>query len=307
MINKRYQAQYHKLLKLAFFTALFFLSLASLGAQNRRYVTEQRFIQRLVWIGDEYAFRYEVVIERNEDEEYREYKREFTASSALVISLPLGNYRYHVIPYDFLDQPGEASDWVTLNVAAPPTISGEPPEPPSLSSDSEKHIDIFLGAAWAPLFPVYGGMQQIFGQGFHASGAIIRFGVFYNNLKWFNPGLELSASWYALNKVEDDDKIGIQTGVTGFNIVAQAWLPNRKMAFALRAGGGFAFQVGEVNAGQYSYSMGSLVPHINLEASFLWLALKQLYAETGVGFFFLVNQNNNSGYLRPWLGVGWQF
>jgi hypothetical protein len=294
-------------LKLALLTVLFLFTLTpSLWAQNRRYVTEQRFIQRLVWVGDEYAFRYEVVIERDEGEGYREFKREFTTSSALVISLPLGNYRYHVIPYDFLDQPGEASGWVTLDVVAPPVIPGETPEQPALS-DSEKNIDIFLSAAWAPLFPLYGRIQEIFGHEFYASGATLRFGVLYNKPQWFHPGLELSTSWYALNKVEDDDTIGIQAGVTGFNIVAQTWLPNRKMAVTLRAGGGFAFQIGEISAGEYSYSMGSLIPQINLEASFLWLVLKQFYVEAGLGFNYLMNKDSNSGCLRPWLGIGWRF
>ena len=304
MINNRPSPP---LLKLILFTALFLCALApSLRAQNRRYVTEQRFIQRLAWVGDEYAFRYEVVVERDEGEGYREYKREFTASSELVISLPLGNYRYHVIPYDFLDQPGEASGWVTLNVAAPPAVPGETPEQPA-PSGPEKPVDIFLSAAWAPLFPVYGGMKQTFGRGLQAYGATLRFGVLYNKPQWFHPGLELSTSWYALNKAQHNDTVGIQAGVTGFNIIAQTWLPNRKMAVTLRAGAALAFQVGEVNTGQRLYSMGSLIPQINLEASFLWLALRQFYGEAGLGFNHLMNQNNNSGCLRPWLGVGWRF
>jgi len=340
MIKKRYQAQYHKLknfyhgvhgvsrrnkrfsyhnsvvlrdlrgyilLKMALFAALFFFSLtSSLWAQNRRYVTEQRFIQRLVWVGDEYAFRYEVVIERNEGDGYREYKREFTASSELVISLPLGKYRYRIIPYDFLDQGGEASGWVTLDVVAPPVIPGETPEQ-SASSVPKKNINIFLSAAWSPVFPVYGGMQEIFGNELFTTGASVRFGVLYSKPQWFHPGIELSTSWYALNNAQDNDTIGIQAGVTGFNIVAQTWFPGQKTALTFRAGGAFAFQVGKLGFEQYSYSMGSLAPQINLEASFLWLALKQLYAEAGLGFNHLMNEDGNSGCLRPWIGAGWRF
>jgi len=306
MSKKRYRTG-SPLLKPALFAALFFLSLTpSLRAQNRQFVTEQRFIQRLVWVGDEYAFRYEVVIERNEGDGYREYKREFTTSSALVISLPLGKYRYHVIPHDFLEQPGEASGWVTLDVVAPPVTPGQTPEQSALSGH-EKQVDIFLGAAWAPLFPVYGGIQQAFGYEFSASGAMLRFGLLYNKPQWLHPGLELSTSWYALNRVHNNDTIGIQAGVIGLNIVTQAWLSNRKTAITLRAGGGFSFQIGNVNTTQYSYSMGHLLPQINLEVSFLWLALKQFYVETGLGFNHFMNQDNYSGCARPWLGIGWQF
>jgi hypothetical protein len=292
-------------LKLTLFTALIFFSLASLWAQNRRYITEQRFIQRLVWIGDEYAFRYEVVIERNEGQGYREYKREFTASSALVISLPLGNYRYRVIPYDYLDQASEASDWVILDVVAPPGIPDETPE--FAPSESEKPLNLYVSAAWSPILPVYGRMQEIFGSELYAAGASVRFGVLYNKPQWFSPGLELSTSWYSLNNAQGNDKIGIQAGVTGFNIVAQKWLPGRKMALTFRAGGAFAFQIGELDLEEYSYTMGNLVPQINVEASFLWLALKQLYAEAGIGLNHLMNEDNYSGCLRPWLGAGWRF
>jgi len=305
MINKRCRTG-SPLLKLAFFTILFLFSLApSLWAQNRRYVTEQRFIQRLVWIGDEYAFRYEVVIERNEGEGYREYKRESTASSELVVSLPLGNYRYHVTPYDYLDQPGETSDWVTLDVLAPPVIPVETPEPPA--SGSGKPIDIMLSAAWTPLIPLYGGMQEIFGHEFYPAGAMLRFDFLYTQLNSFNPGLELSISWYMLDKAEGNEAIKIQTGATDINIVAQKWLPNRQMAVTIRAGGGFAFQIGEINIEQYLYSMGSLIPHINLEASFLWLALKQFYLEAGLNYTYFLAKDNSSAYMRPWVGIGVRF
>jgi len=289
----------------ALFAALFFFSLApSLWAQNRRYVTEQHFIQRLVWVGDEYAFRYEVVIERNEGEGYREFKRDFTTASALVISLPLGNYRYHVIPYDFLDQPGEASGWVTLDVVAPPVAPDKTPED---SSGPQKQFDIILGMAWSPLCPIYGGMQQIYEQVFYPAGAILRLGFLYDNLKGINPGLELSTSWYAFDKVQDDDSISIQAEVTSFNIIVQTWSPNREMAFMFRAGGGFVFQVGEVNVGEYSYSMGSVVPQINVEASFLWLVLKRFYLETGLGLNCFFVRDNSFICFRPCIGFGWKF
>ncbi|MDR0487582.1 MAG: hypothetical protein LBG91_04985, partial [Treponema sp.] len=248
---------------------LFLIMPLSLQAQSGRYVIEQRFVQRLAWVGDEYVLRYEVAIERDAGEGYRAYMREFTELPSLQISLLPGNYRYRVIPFDFLEQAGEASDWVTLNVLPPPLI---PVEVQVIGDDnylllpyddsqlvpgineiliknpdeleikegvitvekqgaSEKPVNIYLCAAWAPLFPLYGGIQQVFGNGFYFSGAALRFGLIFTKLKLFNPGLELSTSWYALNKVQDDNKIEIQTGVMSFNILAQKWLPNPKMAF----------------------------------------------------------------------------
>jgi len=303
MMNNRTGSSF---LKLTLFTALLFLSLTSLWAQNRRYVTEQRFIQRLVWVSDEYAFRYEVVIERNEGEGYREFRREFTTSTMLVISLPLGDFRYCIIPYDYLDQSGEASEWITLNVVAPPVITVETPEA-APAAVPEKQFAMILSAAWEPLIPLYGKMQEIFGNGLYVVGASARFGALYKKPRWFSPGIELSTSWYALDNSQSSDEISMQTGVTGFNIVVQKELPFPGMAITLRAGGAFSFQVGEINIEQYSYTTGGMVPQVNIDLSFLWFAYKQLYLEGGVGFTHLMDKDNDSDCLRPWIGAGWQF
>ncbi|WP_461255733.1 hypothetical protein [Treponema sp. R80B11-R83G3] len=112
------------LLRLAVLTALLFMS-AVLWAQSGRYVIEQRYVQQLAWIGDEYTLKYEVVIEQNEGKGYRSYMREFTELPTLQISVPPGNYRYRIIPYDFLEQAGEASAWVIIDVKPAPIVSVE--------------------------------------------------------------------------------------------------------------------------------------------------------------------------------------
>jgi len=294
------------LLKWALFTALFFFSMASsLWAQNRRYVTEQRFIQRLVWVGDEYAFRYEVVIERNEGEGYYEFKRESTTSSALVISLPLGDYRYRVTPYDYLDQPGESSDWVTLDVVAPPIILDEIPEPPAPREPKKQNV--IVGAMWAPIYPIDGRIREIFGKEFIPSGATFRLGFIYNNYQGANFGMEVAASWYTLDKFEYDASIRVHGGATILNIVMQTWLYKQKVALMFRTGGGYIFHFVEVDTGRHSYSTGSVIPQMNVEASFLWLALERFYLETGLGLNYFISQDSSSICFRPCLGFGWQF
>jgi len=294
MINKR-------LLLLA---VLLFVGFSGfLNAQNRqsgRYVVEQRYILQLVWTGDEYTSRYEVVIERNEERKYSPFMREFTEQPNLQVSLAPGKYRYQITPYDYLDQPGEASEWVDLDIKPAPIEVVEE----AVVSDN---INTYVSAAWAPLIPLFGRMQEIFGIGFYAAGASARFGTLFNKPQWFSPGIELSTSWYALNNDQDADNIGIQTGVIGLNIVAQKKLPNPAMAVTVRAGAAFAFQVGEINIEDYSYATGGLIPQLNAEASFLWFAYKKLYLEAGVGFAYLFGKDDNSGCLRPWIGAGWQF
>jgi hypothetical protein len=95
--------------------ALFFLlPLPFARAQNG----ETRFIQRLTWTGDEHARRYEVVIEEEGGGTYRELRRESTAELFIEVSLLPGKYRCRVIPHNFLNQPGTASQWMYIEVLA---------------------------------------------------------------------------------------------------------------------------------------------------------------------------------------------
>jgi hypothetical protein len=323
----------------------------SLSGSSGRYVIEQRYVQHLAWIGDDYTLKYEVVIEQNEAPpsgahgENKIYMKELTEEPHLQVSLPLGKYRYRVIPYDYLEQPGEASDWVYIEINPVPLVPVEVKttedgdyvlhhnenkplipgvneivivNPEELETEDgvlavkppipEKPFQFYLSAAWEPTIPLYGGMSDTFGNEFYAAGAAIRFGLFYNKLfTWLNPGLELSTSWYTLNKVQNKDMVGLTAGIIGINIVAQKRLLDRILAVTLRIGGAVAFQTGEFSDGEYSYLMSGLSPLVNVEASFLWFPLRQLYLELGLNFTFLFNKDDNSGCLRPWLGVGWQF
>jgi len=265
-----------------------------------RYVTEQRYVQQLVWIGDEYTSKYEVVIERGEGKTYSVYLRQFTEQATLEISLPPGNYRYRIIPYDYLDQSGEPSKWVPLEIKPPPVVQDD------TQSDKDKKINLFVSVAWSPLIPLHGAMQEVFGNDFYAGGATVHVGAFYNANWWFVPGAELFFSWYNLNKTEGSNEITIQAGTLGVNFVAQKQLPNR-MAVNARVGFAVGFQAGEVTAHSYKYTTGGVNPQINIEASYQWFAWKQLYLEGGLSYSFFINKDNSSGLLKPSIGVGWMF
>jgi hypothetical protein len=84
---------------------------AQVGANS-----QTRLVQRLSWIGDEYVLRYEVVIEREEDGRFLEQHRQFTNASFIEVSLSPGNYRFRVIPYDFLNRAARDSGWVNFEV-----------------------------------------------------------------------------------------------------------------------------------------------------------------------------------------------
>ncbi|MDR2718658.1 MAG: hypothetical protein LBB89_11435 [Treponema sp.] len=335
------------LLKQALITLLFFFSLApSLGAQTGRRVTEPLFIQRLAWVGDEFVFRYEVVIERKEKEEYRAFRKESTELPKIQVALPRGSYRYRVIPYDFFDQPGEASDWVIIEDSSIIVMSVEVrteddvftllpvngqlfpgingiiiKNPDELETEKgmlivekqkesgpgpEKQVEMFVGTAWAPLFPMYGAIEQVFGQKLFFQGATLRLGFIFTEPRDIKPGFELSTSWYALDKAFDTGAIKVQTGLIDCNILFQERSSNQKMAATFRIGGGLAFQIGDLSNEQESYLLDRLAPHVNMDISFLWFALTYVYFETGLNYTHFLTTSDSSGYLRPWIGIGWR-
>jgi len=111
-----------RLLRHILLTALFLYGATSiLYSQNAGYSFnmengEARFTQRLAWVGGEYALRYEVLIERLEGGSYVNYRQESTTALFIDISLPPGEYRFRVIPYDILDRPGEGTQWAQIEV-----------------------------------------------------------------------------------------------------------------------------------------------------------------------------------------------
>ena len=287
----------NKILFLIFIFLFFILSIPSLRAQSPGGYYEERYVRQLVWIGDEYTLKYEVVIEKDEDGGYKTYLSEFTETPGLQVSLPSGKYRYRVIPYDYLENPGEASGWESIEVK------------PASAAASEKKpspVNLYVSASWTPLFPLSGRMKEVFENKFYIAGASFRFGVLYNRIKFFNPGVELSVSWYDLKNTQGVDTIALKTGLAGINITAYKPL-FKNMAVTLKAGASILFQVAEITIEEYSYWTGGQVPQINAEASYIWFASKQLYLEAGAGYNHIFNKDSSSGVLRPFIGVGWKF
>ena len=119
-----------------FFIVLFFCVAFVVSAQEG-----PRLSHRFSWTADEYAMRYQVVIEREEEGVYNTVLREFTNEAFIVFSLPVGNYRLQVTPYDFLDLPGPRTSWWYFRVVAG---AGQRLEIQDAAA-SEIHTNIYLG------------------------------------------------------------------------------------------------------------------------------------------------------------------
>ena len=253
---------------------------------------EQHFVHRLEWTADRYARYYEVEIEAETENQgsYKTFVRALTPTPFINVSLPPGNYRGRVIPYDFLDHPLQAalegdSQWVRIEVR--PAVPDDEYEIP----EERKLIGIYLGAAWMPQIKIYG--ENPLGD-INFEGIAARFG-FVVKSRDFNPGLELAASIHGFNELQ------AAPATFGVNFLAQKELPGEKVAINLRFGGGLLFPAGLQDQYRYNAAMGF---------SFLLQPGKHFYMETGVDYIHLfppVNFNEPSGWFRPWVGAGWHF
>ena len=294
---------------------------------------ELRFIQRLKWVGDEYTMRYEIVIQREERGQYRTILREFTEASFIEVSLHPGKYRFQVIPYDYLGKPVPVTEWMNFEVL--PGIAAElnnqlipgdheiivinpsggivnRTEVTLPKSETEadveyvyetektteymRQFDIYTGAAYVPLLPIY-GENKLFGENVSPFGMSARLCAVSAKQSFLNPGMELAASWRVYGGGQAEHSAAVD-----FNILAQNRFPGGNMALNLRAGAGLSFLPKTQSAspdGQYSI-------HANIGASFLWLFMKNLYLEGGIDYsqFFT---KDNFGFFRPWIGLGYRF
>ena len=325
--------------KILFFgIALFVIGFIPLFAQTSGYYMVLRFVQRLTWVADEYAMRYEVIIEKEENGKYRRFSQEFTKANFIEVSLLPGKYRYQVIPYDYLDQSIPVAAWTNFEVLrgdeklttgeheiiivnpedestrkAIILISPETAETTELTETLEPIIiteiektteyknafDIYAGAAWMPLLPFYGN-SSFLGEDNSLVGAGMRLTIISAKKGFVSPGVELAASWRAFGNYFDNDTIHSLT--FDFNIVAQTRFPGERTALNLRwcVGTSMLPELDPISStGKYSL-------HANVGASLLCLVTKSLYLEAGTDYsqFFT---RDYFGFLRPWVGLGYRF
>ena len=132
MVSKKCHITMIKLFAVLFLliNSVFFIHAQNSLAAGSDFYVERRFVQRLSWTGNEYASRYEVIIEKEEAGRFLKVYQNFTTAFSVDVSLPPGMYRYCVIPYDFLGRPGTGTEWMDFEIftAALPKLFFSVPE-----------------------------------------------------------------------------------------------------------------------------------------------------------------------------------
>jgi hypothetical protein len=90
-----------------------------------------QIIQRLSWLRDENDFRYEIIIEKqNENGEYTQILRQGRTENFIELSLTMGRYRYRVLVYNLLDRFEYSTNWAVFSIdrARHPVLSRISPD-----------------------------------------------------------------------------------------------------------------------------------------------------------------------------------
>jgi hypothetical protein len=277
-------------------------------AQNSGYFNDSvsgeiRFIQRLAWPEDEYARRYEVLIEKEEAGEYRGLFQEFTSALFIQVSLLPGKYRCRVITHDFLNRPGPVPEWKYIEVLAvsdPEAVNRTDDialvhdEQVQTTDDAKPvrladKVDIFVSAAWMPSFTVSDRGNHFFmGASSSLGGVAGRFGVVWADPHYFNPGAELAVSYNAFGAGAE------HLLAFTLNLSALKWLPGDRTALSFRLGAGYSI-----------FLPDNGTAHANMGVSFMLFVMKNWYLETGLDYAHSLPAPSSSCF-RPWIGMGFK-
>jgi len=276
-MNKKRVFQYI----LTLFFLLFFITFSGAQEGESSLViskTERRYIQRLAWEGDKNTLRYEIQVDKEEGGTYTRIRQVYTDESFVELSLQPGYYRCRVIPYDFLNRPGEGSEWLVFEI--PVIIEIETPKPgeeETLIAEAEieteledeeieeveepepvkkeKPLDFYINLAWMPIIPVYGKTDQFADWSNTLLCGGLRLGMVTTLNHSIEFGLEFAITRYYFDIYshgwyENDNSWYVEA----FELIllAQKWFPKKITALNIRFGGGY-LSLTKSNSNDYYY------------------------------------------------------
>ncbi|MDR2257807.1 MAG: hypothetical protein LBE14_01520 [Treponema sp.] len=173
-----------------------------------------------------------------------------------------------------------------------------------------KPVDIGVSAGYRPMAALYGRINELLETNFFPIGAYSRLSLIPLKRQWGYMGFELESSWVYLLVTGNDYKVQAQMPGGILYGVYQRWFSNRIMVLNFRIGGGVyaVLDYHFISNGGKAEPATILLPVIATGVSFQWFIRKPLFVEAGLDFTHLFTEDKPSpGYLRPFIGVGWQF
>ncbi|GHV06047.1 hypothetical protein FACS189485_13940 [Spirochaetia bacterium] len=324
----RYQVGVYNLLDRLEYTSdwIFFEVLNALQPKIITFSPEEFFLDteeewQITVTGEDIDAGADIRLQSKDGEGIRPRRIEVKGNTVLLVfdkgQLAPGSYQVHI------RNPGglEDSGTFTVSLHKPEEIPPGRQESSAAPSEPSGRPDFIISAAYAPLIPLYGILfvPNAFEEIYFLQGAALRFGVLPLKRGGEGPlakgfghyfGGELGVSWYRAEEAKERYTVGAQ--VLDFQIRAlyQLWLPGRTSAFNFRAG------MGVTTVLDLYYEYGDSTRHFTGEyislgggISFQLRIVSHLFFEIGMDFTHIFSPDDPSppGYIRPSLGLLWQF
>ncbi|MDR2184331.1 MAG: hypothetical protein LBO80_01485 [Treponema sp.] len=234
-------------------------------------------------------------------------------------TLAPGRYRVYV------RNPGGLEGSLEITVSPPLAAADSPAVPPvpgtavpSAVPEAGDAVDVlsplgvYISAEYAPLIPFYGYLFTPFDHFFYPWGASLRVGFTPVKQSWGDLGLELAPSWNMLNS----GAVKLHAGSFYLNGLYQWRFFKRTMALVFRLGAGISFVYGtggDQDSGSIFTWMISAGGGIFLRwfmpvfYNFRRITHSTFYLETGAEYNHLFTKDVPAGYVKPVLGIGWNF
>lgn len=177
-----------------------------------------------------------------------------------------------------------------------------------------KPVDVTIKSVWAPIVPVYGEIKDLLGANLYFPGVIYSLGATSTRRGFIREGIEFTAAGYAaspalvfkasLKETIDVWQDWINTGndavwmEIGSNILIQKNFYRETMALVFRAGGGFAASATTPESRTFIYW--------NVGLSYLIMLYETFFLEAGIDYSNHHSEKPN-GFIKPRIGLGWQF
>ncbi|MDR1893907.1 MAG: hypothetical protein LBQ61_04340 [Spirochaetales bacterium] len=172
----------------------------------------------------------------------------------------------------------------------------------------KKPVDINLSGGYRPLLPLYGEIHQLLPTWFFPIGAYGRAGIIPLKRDWGYLGFEIEPAWHLWTSRGNWYEVKAQIiGATLFGVYQKLY--NRVLTFSFRLGGGLYAVLDYhlvYSSGLKTAPITILIPVAAAGISVQWFIRKPFFLETGFDFTHQFSRENpQPGYLRPFVGAGW--
>jgi hypothetical protein len=169
-------------------------------------------------------------------------------------------------------------------------------------------FDVFVSASYAPAFPVYGYLNDLFDGALYPLGFSLRADFLPLKRDWGDLGVEAVLGWNYFSVTKTDLSASAHLVNLQLNLLYHYTL-SPHLVLGARLGGG------QVSVRDLSYTVSSAAQDpvstwmlaLDGGLSLKWLFQPHWFAELGLDYVGLFSVDGPQGFLFPFIGAGWKY